>query len=225
MANENIIIIDSVGELYDKDGETVIGRLITDKAGNDWKVKRGQGGKITEDDWAILDEAPTGTAVKLIMAKYKAPDGKTYPFVGNFELVKDALVKEAAEKAQTQQADNRERSYALSYSKDLAVSDKISVEDILPKAQEFFEWLTNVKLPTGMKPPSPSKEEEDNGGESPNATWCPQDIKELMQWAMSHGKQYTPSLVCQKLDVKAPTLIRDIAKAHQTLKEKMGWED
>ena len=96
MENGDIIVIDNVRELLDNQLE-VIGRVITDKAGNEIKIKKGQGGKL-QDRWDWLDNDGIGQAIKLKVELYK---GK-YPYVADFEVVKDEFVKQAAEKVQKQ---------------------------------------------------------------------------------------------------------------------------
>jgi len=109
MKDGDVIVIDSVKELWDDKQQVVVGRIITDKAGNETKVKKGQGGKL-EDRWEWLD-ANAGKAIKLTVRDFKPP-GKdtTYPFVADFEVVKDILVARAAEKVQAQAKDSREDS-------------------------------------------------------------------------------------------------------------------
>ncbi len=63
-------------------------KKVTDKEGNEWKVKQGRGGKL-KDKWDILKE---GLAYELSIDKYEGKD-----FVADFELVKDELKKKAAE--------------------------------------------------------------------------------------------------------------------------------
>ena len=96
MENGDIIVIDNVRELLDNQLE-VVGRVITDKAGNEIKIKKGQGGKL-QDRWDWLDNDGIGQAIKLKVELYK---GK-YPYVADFEVVKDEFVKQAAEKVQKQ---------------------------------------------------------------------------------------------------------------------------
>ncbi|MBA7652593.1 hypothetical protein ES703_60428 [subsurface metagenome] len=109
MKDGDIIVIDSVKELWDDKQQAVVGRVITDKAGNEIKVKKGQGGKL-EDRWGWLDEN-AGKAIKLTVREFKPPKSdKAFPYVADFELVKDEFVKQAAEKVQGQVKDNREDS-------------------------------------------------------------------------------------------------------------------
>ena len=104
MENGDIIVIDNVRELLDNQLE-VIGRVITDKAGNEIKIKKGQGGKL-QDRWDWLDNDGIGQAIKLKVELYK---GK-YPYVADFEVVKDEFVKQATEKIQKQTGQDREDS-------------------------------------------------------------------------------------------------------------------
>lgn len=96
MMDNKIMVLAKVEDLHDDNGN-VIGRLVTDKAGNELKVKKGQGGKL-EGRWDELDNG-VGKAFEFTMKMFK-PQGKTesYPFVADFKEVKDELKIQAAQR-------------------------------------------------------------------------------------------------------------------------------
>ncbi len=101
MIDGEIIVIESTKELLDDKGN-VVGKVITDKAGAETKIKKGQGGKL-ESRWEWLDGEGIGKAIKLTVKEFKPPNSdKSYPFVADFTIVKDAFVAQAAEKVQSQ---------------------------------------------------------------------------------------------------------------------------
>jgi len=114
---EKIMLVETIEDIID-DGE-VVGKLCSNRAGDQVKVKKGQGGGLIKK-W---DELKEGLAYKFIMGEYKPP-GKTeaYPYVKDFETVASTFVREAAEKVADAQADNKNKSYALSYAKDITVA-------------------------------------------------------------------------------------------------------
>lgn len=80
-----IIVIDKIEDDIDYNNKPY--KKVTDKEGNEWKVKQGRGGKL-KDKWDILKE---DLAYELSIDKYEGKD-----FVADFELVKDELKVEAA---------------------------------------------------------------------------------------------------------------------------------
>ncbi len=48
-------------------------------------------------------------------------------------------------------------------------------------------------------------------------------IQALLNWVASHGKQFTPSFVCETLGAKSVKELADIPKAYQDLKSRMMW--
>lgn len=132
----NIIVIDKIEEAQDDKGKTYL--KITDKAGVTRNFKEGRS-KLLTNKGHLLQE---GVAIRLYFEDYKAPGGQVFPFVKDFEVIKQIFEQEATEKIQAQQSDTRDKSVMLSYAKDLAIADKIEAKDILFKAQYFYEWLT-----------------------------------------------------------------------------------
>jgi len=104
MAEDIIVVIDKIEEAEDKNGKTYL--KITDKAGVTRNFKEGRS-KLLTNKGHLLEE---GKAIKLHFEDYKSPDGKVFPFVKDFEVVKEEFVKQATEKVQTQAKDNREDS-------------------------------------------------------------------------------------------------------------------
>ena len=101
MKTGDILVIDSVRELLD-DKDNVVGRIITDKAGAETRIKKGQGGKL-ESRWEWLDGEGIGKAIKLTVKEFKPPNSdKSFPFVADFTIVKDEMVAQATERVQSQ---------------------------------------------------------------------------------------------------------------------------
>lgn len=65
--------------------------------------------------------------------------------------------------------------------------------------------------------PQPEPEPE------PEPTSPPKNIKELLEWASSHGKQFGPTWLCKELNVDATDQIADIGEAYQRIKSVMDW--
>lgn len=86
---DKYLTVDRVEEL-EKDGE-IIGREVFNSGGDSVKVKIGKGGSLKKK-WELLDNG-IGKAFKFQMGEFKG-----YPFVEDFEEVKDALERAAAEK-------------------------------------------------------------------------------------------------------------------------------
>ncbi len=95
MKTGDILVIESVRELWDDKHETLAGVIVVDKAGAETKIKKGQGGKLQER-WRWLNEEGVGQAIQLVVGEFKG-----YPFVADFTVVKDEFKKQAAEKVQS----------------------------------------------------------------------------------------------------------------------------
>ena len=85
MAEEDKIIV--IGTIEDDEFDNKPFKRVIDKDGNAYKIKQGRGGKLKEK-WPLLEE---GLAIKLIFGEYTNPSGVKFPFVEDFELVKDGL--------------------------------------------------------------------------------------------------------------------------------------
>lgn len=84
MASKKIMVLTEIEDIIEN-GE-VIGKLVTDGAGNQVKVKVGRGGHL-KNKW---DELLIGRAYSFTMGEFKG-----FPFVEDFSEVKDIMVKEA----------------------------------------------------------------------------------------------------------------------------------
>lgn len=111
MAEPKIVVIASVEDRQEDDGRPY--KLIVDGESNEHKIKRGQN-DFLKNKWHLLEE---GKAVKLMYDAFKG-----YPFVRDFELVKDVFVAEAAKKTHDKSAESKSRSVALSYVKDIVAA-------------------------------------------------------------------------------------------------------
>lgn len=173
---EKILVLDKVENLVDDKGN-VIGRLVTDKAGNQLKVKKGKGG-VAEKKWQQLDEG-IDKAFSFKMGTYK-----DHPFVEDFEEVKDVFVAEAAKKVGDNQITSKNRAVALSYSKDLVVAGKIDIAQIILYANRFYRYMVGEgdvvkgpepEMPPAEPEPSPLGEE----GNGIDLDWLKESLKTL----------------------------------------------
>ena len=124
----------------------LMGYQCFDGTGQSVKVKKGQGGHLQ----AKWEELQVGRAYSFTMGEY---NGK--PFVENFESMSDVLadklppiVKEAVKMGAEvvsvttkPPSDPKNRSYALSYAKDLAMAGKVEVDKIKAWAIKFAKYL------------------------------------------------------------------------------------
>ena len=83
-----IVVVGKVEDDTDYNGKAI--KKVTDKEGNVWKVKWGQGGKL-KDKWSLLNEN-VGLAFDFTLDTYQGKE-----FVKDIELVKDAFVAKAAQ--------------------------------------------------------------------------------------------------------------------------------
>ena len=74
----------------------------------------------------------------------KEKKGTFYNIIA-IEPVKNILVKEAQKQVEDRDALIKARSMILSYCKDLAVADKIKVDQIIPQADKFYNWLEGTE--------------------------------------------------------------------------------
>ncbi len=58
----------------------------------------------------------------------------------------------------------------------------------------------------------------------PQVLQDPMTLQEFLKWVASHGKSFTPSWICETLNIGKVSEIKDFAEAQQVLKEKMNWE-
>ena len=157
MAKNKILVIDSVEDILDDSGE-LVGKLVTDKVGNQVKVKKGQGGKLA-NRW---NELLIGRAYSFTMGLFK---GK-YPYVEDFAEIKDVLKIEAAKAVADNQADMRliqqreqnssiQAQTALNRAVELAIAqlategppdtvDIVDIDWIKDVAKEFYQFLQSL---------------------------------------------------------------------------------
>ena len=211
-----IMVLDLIEDLLDKEGN-IIGKQVADKAGNKLKVKKGQGGKLASR-WGELQ---VGKAYEFIMGEYKG-----YPYVENFEEVKNIMVKEAQKKVEDTSEVARHKSMAISYAKDLVVADKLPLDELLDEAEVIYRFIVGDLVVEDVKVAKEivAKEivAEEVGQEIPQKE--PQNAMELMKWAASHGKEFTPSFVRRECNLGTQTITDEkVQEAYRVLKEKMGW--
>ena len=236
MQNGDIIVIESVRELLD-DKEQVVGRVITDKAGNETKIKKGQGGKLQER-WEWLDEN-TGKAIKLTVRDFKPPNSdRAYPFVADFTVVKDEFVAQAAEKVQTQAKTDRndsiERQVAI---KEVGLDwreGKRKDNDILVVTREA--WLIdamNYKEAKGEATKTDNKttdqqqgEERTIGQNSGEALEVqPKTVGEFLTYLAQHGIK-SPRVFLDaeyKVSDKEVLTLKKCQELYKEIKKDKGW--
>ena len=219
MENGDIIVIDNVRELLDNQLE-VIGRVITDKAGNEIKIKKGQGGKL-QDRWDWLDNDGIGQAIKLKVELYK---GK-YPYVADFEVVKDEFVKQAAEKVQKQTGQDREDSIesqvAFKGMIELLVAGIIKPDSI--EGRTTIDWALGrlnpaVEIVSVIEKATPKiaiVEEE------------PKNAKELLNWIVSKNPsiKMPRTWLNENFAVDSKTVLNPekVKELYEAIKIGMGW--
>jgi len=217
MENGDIIVIDNVRELLDNQLE-VIGRVITDKAGNEIKIKKGQGGKL-QDRWDWLDNDGIGQAIKLKVELYK---GK-YPYVADFEVVKDEFVKQAAEKIQkqTDREDSIESQVAFKGMIELLVAGIIKPDST--EGRTTIDWALGrlnpaVEIVSVIEKSTPKVaivEEE------------PQNAKELLNWIISKDPsiKMPRTWLNENFAVDSKTVLNPekVKELYEAIKIGMGW--
>ncbi len=228
MAEDTIIVIDKIEEAEDKNGKTYL--KITDKAGVTRNFKEGRA-KLLTNKGHLLEE---GKAIKLHFEDYTTPEGKVFPFVKNFESVKDEFVAQAAEKVQTQvkvdRNDSIERAVAV---KEIGLDwreGKRKDDDILVIAREA--WLIDAMNYREAKGET-TKDNTDNQEtqtELTNRQDSGEAIKtagELFNWIMKRD----PNIKAPRLwvntefgvDDKLVLTDKKVAELYKTIKERMSW--
>ena len=217
MENGDIIVIDNVRELLDNQLE-VVGRVITDKAGNEIKIKKGQGGKL-QDRWDWLDNDGIGQAIKLKVELYK---GK-YPYVADFEVVKDEFVKQAAEKIQkqTDREDSIESQVAFKGMIELLVAGIIKPDST--EGRTAIDWALGrlnpaVEIVSVIEKSTPKiaiVEEE------------PKNAKELLNWIVSKDPsiKMPRTWLNENFAVDSKTVLNPekVKELYEAIKIGMGW--
>lgn len=130
MASEKVLIIDHIDDIMS--GTEVVGKHIFDSAGNDVKVKKGQGGALASR-W---EELQIGRAYSFTMGEFKG-----YPFVQDFKSVENRFVEQAQQQVGDKSIEEKRKSMAVSYAKDLAVAGIIPPDHILSYAMVFEGYM------------------------------------------------------------------------------------
>lgn len=128
---EKILIVDHIEDIL-KDGEKV-GIECFDKTGDSVKVKVGKGGSLKKK-W---DELVVSKAYSFEMGEFKG-----YPFVADFKSVESKFVEQAQKQVETKTLDTRDKSMAISYSKDLVCAGKVDITELITQAKEIYEYIT-----------------------------------------------------------------------------------
>ena len=153
MAEQDTVIVVATTEI-DEYGNLIV----TDKGGGKTKI-----GKKREHLFPIFQQ---GKAVLLHWETYM-----NRPYVANAKLAEGELPQATLkpdtgkstpkEKVEDRDTTTRLRSMILSYCKDLAVADKIKVEQIVPQADRFYNWVETGRETTIIqsKPKEPAPKE------------------------------------------------------------------
>ena len=122
------------------------------------------------------------------------------------------MVKEAQKKVEDTSEVARHKSMAISYAKDLVVADKLTLDELLDEAEVIYRFIVGDF--------EEIKVAEETGRETPV-----RNARELMKWAASHGKEFTPTWVRAQANIKDAVITDEMAvEAHWAIKEIMGWE-
>ena len=147
-------IIGVVTDIKDDEYQGKDFKVVTLGTGQQLKVKHGRD-EALKKKWGLLQ---VGVAIKFTMQDYTKPDGVKIPFVADIETVANALpqsggsaeilpehqaVIEEAKQAVAQPArdSGKNKAFAISYAKDLAVAKIITPEKILTYAEVFNRYM------------------------------------------------------------------------------------
>ena len=125
---EKIIVVEKSEILQGAKGDYL---KVTDKEGKSQNIF----------DQALWNLFGDGLAVKLTLEK----QGRWWNVTGA-EAVKDVLAKKAVEKVGDNQITEKNKSVALSYSKDLVVAGKIELRDITSYADKFLAYILKKEV-------------------------------------------------------------------------------
>jgi len=157
ITRKEIIVVDKVS--HNDYGDLVF----TDKTGKSFKVKEARSQYFTD---VIIE----GRAAELSYSSYK---GREYVYSAKLvELPKDEPATPQSTPVVSKPSnspDLHNRSYALSYAKDMAVAKVIEPKDVLSYAITFADWMDGKpQAPITKKQASkPVKEEEPDPGDLP----------------------------------------------------------
>jgi len=251
MTKNKILVIDSIEDILDDGGE-LAGKLVTDKGGNQVKVKKGQGGKLA-DRW---DELLIGRAYSFTMGLYK----DKYPYVQDFTEIKDIFKIEAAKAVADNQADMRliqqreqnssiQAQTALNRAVELAIAqlanegppDIVDIDWIKDVAKEFYQLLHSLTQNSegkatkvegkSHKETKESKEpitgEAGQTGSEPRATGETLTTDELLEWVATQmgWKSAKParSWLVNKCRILEGTIDKDPEWVKNEVSQLQGW--
>ena len=143
------------------------------------------------------------------------------------------------------------RAFSLSYAKDLAISDKIKVEDILFWADRFYAWLCLDMKPVAIEPKpvtapfiiKPEDIEQAKGSEelfpeeppSPDKkpsgakSSVPKTQEQLFNYVAKHAghknTRFTRSYLVNKFKIPESQIDNDILRVYYEVKKLMDWPD
>jgi hypothetical protein len=134
-------------------------RTVIDKDGTPYKVKDGKGGSLKKK-WLLLEEL-VGHDIVLKIEDYKAPNGKVYPFVADFDVPTHPATKECStpsmdkaldaqkppQNKQESPLDTRTRGIALSYAVTLVAGNAIRIDDLINCAHTLEMWMAGEFTP------------------------------------------------------------------------------
>lgn len=195
----------------------------------------------------IEDGSVNGLTLKLTKEK----KGTFWNVIG-VELVENVFVREAQKQVVDEQAIIKNRSVALSYAKDFAVSRNIPVYDTIECAEIFYRYMVGEltikdgqvldflrrkggkdedktqqtdKASLPVEQPETAEEVSTDEDRQVLPVEPITNAKELMAWALSHGKEFTPSWVRKEANITPNTIITDeiAVEAYKTIKASTGW--
>ena len=140
---KQVVVSSPLEERYEENGNYIF----KDKEGKEHKIgiKRDNFGELVK-----IVQANPGKALSLKFTKWTTPDNKEVYFISGVVLVADQLPKpEEAPKTQTEVTkpaprESKNRAFAMSYAKDLAVAGKIGVEDMKRLAEDMCLWMDGL---------------------------------------------------------------------------------
>jgi len=118
--------------------------VITDREGVEHKISEKR-----SNLWELFDNASINEAFVLIYESYNKID-----YIADVQTIKEAArpileraIKESALKMGDQQTEERNRSQAIAYSKDIVCSGKLSIDDMFTKASDIYGFIKTGNTP------------------------------------------------------------------------------
>lgn len=232
MADEKILIISKIEDIIDKGGE-LAGKQVFDSTGQSLKVRGGQGGGL-RGRWGELQ---VGKAYGFTMGEFKG-----FPFVQDFKSVENEFVKQAQKQVEDKTTSSRDRSMALSYSKDLVCYGKIKLESMFDMADTMLPYIeTGIKPEVTIDKPDIIVALEKEGVKAEVVSGTPQpqkkpigkpvdskplDIKNAGELLTAltlkfPTKKVNSALVCDIMEAKKIADIADFNSAYKTICKKL----